>query len=86
MRVELYDNRDITIMFSEIEEALTESQGTLMLNLVDEFYGRTATVWVIENINKSIDHEQTTDTNGYRLFMRVSSRPIFFSIIATPLH
>lgn len=85
MRVELYNNGDITIAFGQIDDSRTEAQGALMLSLVGEFFGQNASSWVIDNFEKSINKEQTTDTNGYRLFMQVASPQLVFTIIATPL-
>ncbi len=86
MRVELYTNGDLTIAFGQIDDAHTEAQGTLLLKLVSEFFGPEASSWVANNIQKSINNEQTTDMNGYRLFMRIASQPLVFGLIATPLH
>ena len=86
MKVELYNNGDISIAFGEIDESRTEAQGTLMLSIVDEFFGPDASSWVVDNIEKSIDNEQTVDINGYRLFMQIASRQLVFMLMATPLH
>jgi hypothetical protein len=86
MRVELYNNGDLTIAFGEIDESLTEAQGTLLISLVHEFFGPDASSWVVDNIKKSIDNEQTADINGYRLFMQIVSQPLVFGLMATPLH
>lgn len=85
MRVELYNNGDLTIAFGEIDQSRTEAQGTLLLSLVDEFFGSEASSWVVSNINKSVDNEQTGDINGYRLFMQIASQGLVFTLIATPI-
>lgn len=85
MRVELYNNGDLTIAFGQIDDSRTEAQGALMLRLVGEFFGPDAPSWVADNFEKSINNEQTADINGYRLFMQVASPQLVFTIIATPL-
>lgn len=85
MRVELYNNGDITIAFGQIDDSRTEAQGTLMLGVVEEFFGQEAASWVINNAEKSVNSELTTDVNGYRLFMQIISPELVFTIIATPL-
>lgn len=86
MRVELYNNGDLSIAFGQIDDSLTEAQGTLMLKLVDELFGSDAPSWVADNFEKSINNEQTADINGYRLFMQVASPQLVFTLMATPLH
>jgi hypothetical protein len=86
MRVELYNNGDLSIAFGEIGESLTEAQGRLLLSVVDELFGPEASSWVVDNFEKSINNEQTADINDYRLFMQVASPQLVFTLMATPLH
>jgi len=87
MRVELYDNDDITIAYSETYESLDQAQAELASRLVDAFFGPEVLSWVVDNLIKSFNNEQTADINGYRFFIRSVSQPkVIVMIIATPLH
>jgi hypothetical protein len=87
MRVELYDNGDITIVYSETYEFLDQAQAELASRLVDSFFGPEVLSWVVDNLIKSFTNEQTADINGYRFFIRAVSQPkVIVMIIATPLH
>ena len=87
MRVEIYDNGDITIAYSETYESLDQAQAELVSRLVDTFFGPEVLSWIVDNLIKSINNEQTADINGYRFFIRAVSQPkVIVTIIATPLH